>query len=66
MEIIDLYDFFSTLESIYLNDSLNSPISYWDFQKLLVPFTDVEVKEPVQHALKYFGDVKETPQTCKE
>ena len=63
MELIDSSVVFTFPEEIFLRNSLKPSTTPRDFQKLLAPFTDGEVKEHDQKTLKYLNLVKETPQT---
>ena len=65
MELITSSAIFSTPEAIFLRDLLKPSMLPYNIQKLLVPFSDGEVKEHVKKASDYLNLFKETPQTCK-
>ena len=65
MELIDLSAVVSTPEAIFLYNLLNLTIIPGNPQKVLLPFTDVEVNEHDQKYLTYLNLDKEITQTCK-
>ena len=66
MEIIYSSALFSTPEEIFFRKLLKPSIIPHTFQKLLVTFSDVDMKKIFQNTLNSLNLVSEIPQNCKE